>query len=120
MNELTEILSNRMEDLNKIISKCKKSLANPPKGTLRAVIIKGKARYYYRANTTDRTVKYLNSRRMITAVRLAQRDYYQTVLMTAISELEKGTYYLKFYRLSGDNGNYGFKVTPSTVSIKTL
>ena len=88
MNELTEILSQRMEDLNKIISKCKKALANPPKGTLRAVIIKGKARYYYRANTTDRTGKYLNSRRMITAVRLAQRDYYQSVLKTALDELE--------------------------------
>ena len=88
MNELNEILSQRMADLNKIISKCRKALANPPKGTLRAVIIKGKPRYYYRANTTDRTGKYLNSRRINTAVRLAQRDYYQSILKTAIDELD--------------------------------
>ena len=35
-------------------------------------------------------------------------------------ELKKGTYYLRFYKLSGDNGNYSFKVTPSAVSLKKL
>ena len=88
MNELTEILSQRMDALNKIIHICKKSLSNPPKGTLRAVIIRGKARYYHRVNTTDRTGKYLNSKKINTAVRLAQRDYYQAVLKAAVSELE--------------------------------
>ena len=87
MKEINELLRQRKDDLNKVIHKCRQFLAKAPKGTLRAVMIRGRARYYYRSHKTDRNGKYLNSTKRALAERLARRDYYSAALDAALKEL---------------------------------
>ncbi len=87
MEEINELLNQRKEDLNKVIRKCRQFLAKAPKGNLRAVMIRGRACYYYRSSKTDRSGKYLDSTKRALAERLAKRDYYSVVLDAALKEL---------------------------------
>lgn len=100
MGELNELLTERESKLTKIINKCIRALAKAPEGTLRAVTSGGKHRYYHCTKKGDHSGKYINARNLQLARRLAQRDYYKTVLETAQRELE-AIRYLIDVRASG-------------------
>lgn len=88
MKDFNELLTERESKLTKIISKCTRALAKAPAGTLRAVTVSGKPRYYHCTKKGDHTGKYINSGNLQLARRLAQRDYYKTVFSAAVRELE--------------------------------
>ena len=88
LRDINELLQLRIKELNKIIKKCRRYLAAPPEGTLRAVMSRGKPRYYYREKPSDRTGTYLNSKNLYLAKRLAQRDYCYNALDAATREME--------------------------------
>lgn len=80
MRNLNELLTKRADELTDIISRCRRALAHAPTGALRAVMIKGKPRYYHRTSKKDRSGKYLGADKIGLARRLAQRDYLRQVL----------------------------------------
>ncbi len=80
MRELTELLTKRADELTDLISRCRRDMSHAPKGTLRAVMIKGKPRYYHRISKQDRSGKYLGADKISIARRLAQRDYLRQVM----------------------------------------
>ena len=88
MKELSELLTERDSKLTTIVNKCTRALAKAPEGTLRAVTIGSKYRYYHCTKKGDHTGKYINAKHLPLARRLAQRDYYRTTLSIATRELE--------------------------------
>ena len=83
MRDINDLLQLRLKELNKIIRQCRRYLAAPPEGSLRAIMSRGKPRYYYREKPSDRFGKYMNSNGLLLAKRLAQRDYCYRALDSA-------------------------------------
>ena len=100
MKDFNELLTERESKLTRIINKCVRALSKAPEGTLRAVTVRGKPRYYHCTEKGDHTGKYINSGNLQLARRLAQRDYYKAALKAAARELE-AIRYLIDVRASG-------------------
>ena len=86
-NTLRQNLAKRIGELEFILSDKSKALKTAPEGTLRIAKSNATVQYYHRANTKDKTGKYILSKNRQLAKSLAQKEYDQSVMACVQSEL---------------------------------
>ena len=87
MKKITRLLTERKNYLEELTEKLKNSLACAPPGILKINSRRGGPQYYIRANKSDRNGTYVKKGETEKAAAIAQRDYEETVLMTAKTEI---------------------------------
>ena len=96
-NTLRQNLAKRIGELEFILSDKSKALKTAPEGTLRIAKSNATVQYYHRANTKDKTGKYILSKNRQLAKSLAQKEYDQSVMACVQSELILLKHTLKSY-----------------------
>ncbi len=93
MNELKEICSQQLEQLDNLIYECKNHLKQLPKGTLRISCQKNIPRYYWKHSQTTTQGIYIRRNNLDLARQLAQKNYIEQLLHEA---LQQRKYLLEF------------------------
>ena len=96
-NTLRQNLAKRIGELECLLLDKSKALKTAPEGTLRIAKSNSTVQYYHRTNTKDKTGKYILSKNRQLAKDLAQKEYDQSVMACAQSELALLKHTLKSY-----------------------
>ena len=86
MNQIKELLPERLEQLHTLIAQKQNALKSAPEGTLRANQHPHKISYYHRNGNGDHNGKYLKKSESKLIKQLAQKEYDKKLLNTAVEE----------------------------------
>ena len=90
-----QVITERMKQLEKIISCKKASLQQPCEGKLRVQKRKNSYQYFLRTDPKDTNGKYLPIEKRHIAIRIAQRDYDERIVYAAEKELKAAAAYVE-------------------------
>ncbi len=84
---IREIIENRIQYLQALVSQKKEEMTHLPKGKVRTYERRGKFHYYIRKNEKDSVGEYIRDAHLEEVTKMLQREYDEKVLKQAQREL---------------------------------